>query len=84
MCFEIMLQTDPLHELKTQNVLFVCMFGVFVPLENFFSNMETPPLPTKGCKFYTYTRHLSSEGSLACQTYCDTGYPFIMVVSKDP
>ena len=34
----------------------------------------------------TYARHLwplSSEGSLACQTYCDTGQPFIMVISQD-
>ena len=27
---------------------------------------------------------LSSEGSLACHTYCDTGHPFIMVISEDP
>ena len=30
----------------------------------------------------TYARHvlqLSSEGSLACQTYCDTGHPFIKI-----
>ena len=27
---------------------------------------------------------LSSKGSLACHTYCDTGYPFIMVISENP
>ena len=35
----------------------------------------------------TYTRHLwplSSEGYLACHTYCDKGHPFIMVISEDP
>ena len=26
----------------------------------------------------------SSEGSLTCHTYCDTGLPFIMVISEDP
>ena len=26
----------------------------------------------------------SSEGSLACHTNCDTGHPFIMVISEDP
>ena len=34
-----------------------------------------------------FTRHilpLSSEGSLACHTYCDTAHPFIMVFFKDP
>ena len=35
----------------------------------------------------TYARHswpLSSEDSLACHTNCDTGNPFIMVISEDP
>ena len=35
----------------------------------------------------TNARHLwplSSEGSLACHTYCDTWHPFIMVISEDP
>ena len=26
----------------------------------------------------------SSEGSLVCHNYCDTGHPFIMVISEDP
>ena len=33
-----------------------------------------------------YSRHLwplSSEGSLACHTYYDTGHPFIMISSED-
>ena len=35
---------------------------------------------------YIYAWHLwpvSSEGSLAYHTYCDTGHPFIMVISED-
>ena len=34
----------------------------------------------------TFARHswpLSSEGYLACRTYCGTGKPFIMVISED-
>ena len=34
-----------------------------------------------------YARHswpLSSEGSLACHIYCDTGHPFIMVIARGP
>ena len=34
-----------------------------------------------------YARHLwplSSEGSLACHIYCDTGHPFIMVIVRGP
>ena len=41
----------------------------------------------KGPQILTFTRHsrpLSSEGSLACQTFCNTGHPFIMDTSKDP
>ena len=38
-------------------------------------------------QFLTCARHsqpFSSMGSLACHTYCDTGHPFIMVISEDP
>ena len=40
-----------------------------------------------GPQILTYARHsrtLSNEGSLACQTYCDTGHPFIMVITEGP
>ena len=33
----------------------------------------------------TYTEHLwplSTDGSLACHTYCDTGYPFTLVIMR--
>ena len=65
--------------------VFVRLFGVFRPTREFFTHMETSPLP--GCKFFTYARHLwplRSEGSLTCHTYCDTGNPFIMNISEDP
>ena len=35
----------------------------------------------------TSARHswpLSSEGSFACHTFCDTGHPIILVISEDP
>ena len=41
----------------------------------------------KGLQILTYARHslaFCSEGSLACHTYCDTGHPFIMVISEHP
>ena len=53
----------------------VCLFGVYRPTREFFTHMETSPLPVKDCKFLTYAQHswpLSSEVSLACLTYCDT------------
>ena len=67
---------------------FVCL-EFFVPLENVsliwrFGDITTA---VEGLQILTYARHLwplSSEGSLACHTYCDTGHPFIKVISKDP
>ena len=41
----------------------------------------------EGLQILTYAQHswpLSSEGSLTYHTYCDTGLPFIMVISEDP
>ena len=40
-----------------------------------------------GLKILTNARHswpLSIEGSVACHTYCNTGHPFIMLISEDP
>ena len=40
----------------------------------------------EGVQILTYAQHswpLSSEGSLACHTYYDTGQPFIMVISEE-
>ena len=57
---------------------------VFVRLV-FLSHSRT--ITVKGLQILIYTRHswpLSSEGYLTCFTYCDTGQPFIMVISEDP
>ena len=68
--------------------LFVCLFGfgVHCPAREFFTYMDTSPLPVKGCKFRPMLGtfwQLSSEGSLKCHTHCETGLPFIMVISED-
>ena len=63
--------------------LYICLFGVFLLSREFFTNIETSPLLVKGCNFW-HSWPLSSEGSLACHTYCDTGHPFILVISEDP
>ena len=65
--------------------LFVCM-GVFVPLEN-FSLIWIRQYYRWRLQILTYARHLrplSSEGTLACHTYCNMGQPFKMVISEDP
>ena len=84
---------DPLYlywtSLKSRalssSCFFVCL-DFFVPHEN-FSLIGDVTIACKGLQILTYARHLwplSSEGSLACHTYCDTGDPFIMVISEDP
>ena len=61
---------------------FFFLFRIFAPLENLSLTWNRQKAP-----ILSYTRHswqLSSEGSLACHTYCDTSHPFIMVISEDP
>ena len=60
--------------------------GLLVWLRNFHS-FEDVTSSGEGLHILTYTWHLrpwSSEGSLACHTYCDMGLPFIMVISENP
>ena len=65
---------------------FVCLVECIVPLENFHSYGDVT-IAGEGLQILTNARHswqLSSEGSLTCHTYCDTGLPFVMVISEDP
>ena len=58
----------------------------FVPLET-FSLVLAVTITGWGLQILTYSWHswlLSSEGSLACHTYCDTGHSFKIVISEDP
>ena len=68
-----------IFSMKSYIIIFGLLVWVFRPTWEFFTHMETSPLPVKGCSFMTYVRHtlpLSSEGSFACYTYCNTGLPF--------
>ena len=60
--------------------LFVCVcLEFFVPLENFSLKWRRHHSWWRATNFYV-TRPswpLSSEGTLACHTYCDTGQPLI-------
>ena len=71
-----------------QLVLFlVCLFGAFRPTREFFHSYGDVTIAGEGPQMLTYALHswsLSSEGSLACHTCCDTGEPFIRVISEDP
>ena len=79
-----------LHQLiNTQRFLNVkhltmCLLFVwgFRPTREFITHMEKSTLMVKGCKFWPMP--LSSGGSSTWHTHCDTGHPFIMVISEDP
>ena len=65
--------------------LFVCFFVFFVPLSSFHSFGDIT-IAGEGLQILIHARHLwplTTEGSLACHTYNDTGHPFLMVVSED-
>ena len=66
--------------------MFVCLSVCFVWGFTFYSYGDIT-ITGKGLQIFTYTRHshpLSSEGSSACHTYCNTGLLFIMIISEDP
>ena len=70
--------------LVNKDDLIVSLYGVYRPTRAFFTHIF---ITGEVLQILTYARHLcplSSEGSLACHTYCDTGHPFIMVISEDP
>ena len=56
--------------------LFVC-FGFIVPLENVSLIWRRHHYRRRAANFDLWSE-LSSEGSLAFHTFCDTGHPFIM------
>ena len=73
-----------------------CLFGGYVPLENFLHSYGGVTITGERLQILSYTRHslpLSSEGSLARPTPVVTRDirlkvisedPFIMAVSEDP
>ena len=61
--------------------MFVCLF---VWLFHSFGDVT---ITVEGLQILTYARHswpLSSEGSLACHTYCDTGCPVTLTPIAEP
>ena len=61
--------------------LFVCMVFI-VLLEKFSLISRRHHCRWRATNFDPWS--LSSEGSLTCHTYCDTGLPFMMVIPEDP
>ena len=58
--------------------VFVCLFWWFHHTRELFTPMETIPISVRDGNFANaqYSWPLSSEGSMACNTYCDTGHPW--------
>ena len=59
---------------------------VFRPIEEFFNHNKTSPLSVKRYKFWPIidTHDHWAVSVLACHTYCDMRYPFIIVIYEDP
>ena len=64
--------------------LFVCGFSSDSRIFHSYGDVN---ITGEWLQILTHARYLwpfSSEGSLTCHTYCDTGHPSIMVISEDP
>ena len=68
-------------------VSFLFVFLFFLSHSKIFHSYGDVTIAGEGLQIFTYVRHswpLSSGGPLAFHTHCDTGHPFIMVISEDP
>ena len=68
-------------------LVFILFVGIFLSHSRIFHSYGDVTNAGEWLQILIYARHswsLSSEGSLACHTYCDTGHSFIMVISEDP
>ena len=62
-------------------------FRSFSSFSRIFQSFGNVTITGEGLQIFAFVLHLrplSSEGSLACHAYCDTGHPFEMVISEDP
>ena len=67
------------------NASTINMFCLFVTRENFYSYGDVT-ITSEGPQSFTYSRYswpFNSENFLTCHSYCDTGHPFIMVISEE-
>ena len=75
------------HSVYWANIVIVCLFCLGLSFHSIiFHSFGDLTIAGEGLLILTFARHvwpLSSEGSLACPIYCDTGHPFIMVISED-
>ena len=73
-------------EQKTTILVFVCLEFI-IPLENFSLIWTHHHCRWRAANIVLCSALMaimSSEGSLTCHTHCNTGLPFVMVISEDP
>ena len=63
--------------------VFVCLFGIFVPLENFSLIWRRHLYRWRAANFDLCSALMAMEQWGLFSTYCDTGHPFIMAISDD-
>ena len=72
------------YELTELEFLFVCLFVCgLLSHSRIFLTWRHHHYRWRAANFDLCSWPLSSEGSFACHTYCDTGHPFIMIISED-
>ena len=64
--------------------LFVCLFGIFVPLENFSLIWRRHLYRWRASNLDLCLALMAMEQWGLFSTHCDTGHPFIMAISDDP
>ena len=87
-CLRVQIKQAPSLCGRFLGCLFVSLFvWDFSSHLRFFNSYGDLTITSEGLQILTDARHsstLSSEGSLACHTFHDTGHPFIMVIYEDP
>ena len=55
-----------------RNYYFVCLFGFFRPTREFFTHLQTSPLPVMGCKYFGDATITGEEIQIMtyARTYC--------------
>ena len=49
--YVIYISYNDINFVNMQDIYVFCLFGFFRPTREFFTRVETPTLPEKGCKF---------------------------------
>ena len=72
--------------LKSRKRVFIYLLFVWTfSSHSIFYSFWVVIIAGKGLQILTFLGKmpLSSDGSLACHTYCDTGHPFNIVISEE-